>query len=286
MAVGLTTPGQGAAGQVWVAHFQEWSATVRALLDAAHLPDIVRGEHRILIKPNLVQALAPPITTPLACVVSLVDYLRERAPLAELMVGEGVGAADADTPAVFLKLGYLRWASQAGIKLVDLNQEPLVRMAKPGCSRWPEIFLPQLLFDTFVISVPVLKAHSLARVTLSMKNMMGCAPPVYYQQSDGWKKGAFHDRIQEAVFDLNQYRTPDFTLLDATVGMAEAHLWGPTCQPPPRKLVAGRDPVAVDVYGAMLLGRDWRQIGHLRMAHGVLGSAEPLEVIEVDDVGL
>lgn len=286
MAVGLTTSGQGAAGQVWVTHFREWSATVRALLDAAHLPDIVRGEHRILIKPNLVKALAPPITTPLACVVSLVDYLRERAPLAELMVGEGVGAADADTPAVFLKLGYLRWASQAGIKLVDLNQEPLVRMAKPGCSRWPEIFLPQLLFDTFVISVPVLKAHSLARVTLSMKNMMGCAPPAYYQQSDGWKKGAFHDRIQEAVFDLNQYRTPDFTLLDATVGMAEAHLWGATCQPPPRKLVAGRDPVAVDVYGAMLLGRDWRQIGHLRMAHGVLGSAEPLEVIEVDDVGL
>jgi uncharacterized protein (DUF362 family) len=285
MAVANEALGHGADGLVWVTHFREWPASVRALLDAAHLPDLLLGVRRILIKPNLVQALAPPITTPLPCVASLVDYLRERAPLAELMVGEGVGAADEDTPAVFAKLGYLRWAAQAGIKLVDLNHEPLVRKAKPGCSRWPDFFLPQLLFDTFVISVPVLKAHTLARVTLSMKNMMGCAPPAYYQQGDGWKKGAFHARIQEAVFDLNQYRTPDFTLLDATVGMAEAHLWGPTCQPPPRQLVAGRDPVAVDVYGAMLLGRDWRQVGHLRMAHGVLGCAEPLEVIEVDDVG-
>ena len=157
---------------------------------------------------------------------------------------------------------------------MDLNCEPLTHLSNPRCTRWPEMFLPEILFESFLISVPVLKAHSLAGVTLSMKNMMGCAPPAHYQGGGGWGKASFHSRIQEAVFDLNRYRTPDFTLLDASVGMAQAHLWGPTCEPPVGLLAASDDPVALDAYGCALLQRDWRQIGHISRAHGVLGSAE------------
>ena len=98
------------------------------------------------------------------------------------------------------------------------------------------MYLPELLFNSFLISVPVLKAHSLAEVTLTMKNMLGCAPPHHYQCGGRWKKSAFHEQIQEAVLDLNRYRTPDFTVLDATVGMSEAHVWGAHCQPPCQRL--------------------------------------------------
>ena len=111
--------------------------------------------------------------------------------------------------------------------------------------------------------------------------MMGLAPPAHYQQGGHWKKASFHQKIQEAVFDLNRYRTPDFTLLDATVGMQQAHLWGPPCDPPVNRIAAGFDPVAIDAYGCSLLGREWQKIGHLRMAHGELGMADPLTVIEV-----
>jgi uncharacterized protein (DUF362 family) len=121
----------------------------------------------------------------------------------------------------------------------------------------------------------------MAGLTLTMKNMMGAAPPAYYQQNGHWKKASFHEDIQSAVFDLNRYRTPDFTVLDATVGMPEAHLWGPVCDPPKNRLAAGADPVAMDAYGAELLGVNWRKIGHICMAHGVLGEAEPLAVCEV-----
>ena len=143
------------------------------------------------------------------------------------------------------------------------------------------MYLPRIVFESFLISVPVLKAHSLAGVTLTMKNMIGLAPPAHYQQGGNWKKASFHQRIQEAVLDLNRYRTPDFTLLDATIGMQEAHLWGPTCDPPPNRLAASFDPVAVDSYGCGLLGIKWDSIGHVRMAHNVLGSAAPLAVVEV-----
>ncbi|MCI5139915.1 MAG: DUF362 domain-containing protein, partial [Candidatus Electrothrix sp. AR1] len=139
---------------------------------------------------------------------------------------------------------------------------------------------PKIATDSFLLSVPVLKAHTLAGVTLTMKNMMGLAPPEHYHQGGGWKKAAFHNRVHEAVADLNRYRSPDFTVLDATIGMAEAHLWGPTCNPPVKKLVAGFDPVAMDSYGAALLGKDWQSIGHIADVDGELGQAAPITEIE------
>ena len=118
-----------------------------------------------------------------------------------------------------------------------------------------------------------LKVHSLSDVTLSMKNLIGCAPPAYYQQGGHWKKSAFHARMHEAIFELNRYRRPDLALLDGSVGMAEHHLGGPVCDPPVGKIVAGFDPVAVDAAGAALLGFDWRTIDHIRCSDGVLGHA-------------
>ncbi|MFP4258532.1 MAG: hypothetical protein ACLFRE_05960, partial [Desulfovermiculus sp.] len=56
--------------------------------------------------------------------------------------------------------------------------------------------------------------------------------------------------------DLNTYRCPDLSIMDASVGMAEYHLGGPTCDPPLGKLVGGYDPWEVDREGARLLGLD------------------------------
>jgi uncharacterized protein (DUF362 family) len=141
--------------------------------------------------------------------------------------------------------------------------------------------LPHIAMESFLISVPVLKAHSLAGVTLTMKNMMGLAPPSHYQAGRSWKKSSFHQNVQEAVADLNRYRTPDFTVLDASVGMAQAHLWGPACDPPVRTLAAGYDPVAMDAYGTGLLNKKWQDIGHIKLVNGELGTAQPLDIIRV-----
>ena len=113
-----------------------------------------------------------------------------------------------------------------------------------------------------------------------MKNMMGVAPPEHYN-AGSWKKSAFHARMQESVFDLNRYRTPDFTVLDATVGMSEAHLWGPACDPAPELVAVSRDPVAIDAFGTEILKKNWKHIDHIRNADGVLGYAEPSEIVIV-----
>lgn len=272
----------GQAGVVFERQFTNWPESVAPLLDASRLLERLGAAETVLIKPNLVKNLAPPATTPVALVAEIISYLGHKRPGLKIIIGEGTGSKEYDTFFMFRELGYCRMAEELGVALLDLNEAPLRRLVLPQCHRWPELYLPEVLFDAFLLSVPVLKAHSLAEVTLTMKNMMGCAPPAHYQEGGHWKKSAFHYRIQEAVLDLNRYRTPDFTVLDASIGMSEAHLWGPPCDPPCRRLLAGSDPVAIDVYGAGLLKRDWRRIGHLCDAHGELGQAEPLTIVAVE----
>ena len=261
--------------------FTSWQESVPPLLEAVGLVDHLGVAKRIMLKPNLVEPQQPPITTPVELVEVLVNYIHNSRPNLEIIVGEGCGSSSNDTWQIFETLGYNRLADLPYVTLMDLNEAPLVHLQNKACQRWPEMYLPKIVFESFLISVPVLKAHSLAGVTLSMKNMIGLAPPAHYQQGGNWKKASFHQGIQEAVYDLNCYRTPDFTLLDATIGMQEAHLWGPTCDPPPNRLAAGYDPVAIDSYGCNLLGFKWNTIGHLVMANGVLGTAEPLTIHEV-----
>ncbi|MCI5140154.1 MAG: DUF362 domain-containing protein [Candidatus Electrothrix sp. ATG1] len=265
-------------GIVYTRPFLSWQESLPPLLDKASLTEHIPAGKTILIKPNLVETLRPPVTTPVALIKCMIEYLKERLEN-PIIIGEGCGSLNYDTYQCFAELGYAAMAQEAGVGLIDLNQEPCQRHSLPQCKRWPEFYLPEVVADSFLLSVPVLKVHTLAGVTLTMKNMMGLAPPGHYHQGGGWKKAAFHERVHEAVADLNRYRSPDFTVLDATVGMAEAHLWGPPCDPPVNKLVAGFDSVAIDSYGAALLGKDWRKIGHIAGVDGELGQAEPITEI-------
>jgi uncharacterized protein (DUF362 family) len=268
--------------EIYLCRFNgDWRKSIFRLLDASGLEAELKNHKTILVKPNLVEALRPPVTTPVGLVEAVVDYAVYKAPAMEVIVAEGCGAAEYDTPHAFEELGYTKLAEKKSIRLVDLNKEPLVKLSNQKLIRWPEMYLPRIVMESFIISVPVLKAHSLSCVTLTMKNMLGAAPPAHYQAGGHWKKSAFHERMQESVLDLNRYRTPDFTVLDATVGMAEAHLCGPRCDPPPGVIVAGFDPVAMDAYGAGLLNRDWRAIDHISGANNELGCAEPSRVVEV-----
>ncbi len=260
----------------------DFSRSVAPLLEASRLRKSISGAKRIILKPNLVEALPAPITTPVELVESIIDYILDASGDVEIIVADGTGSLEYDTFHCFEELGYIEMAMRRGVKLIDLNDEPSVELYSPLLKVWPSIFLPKILMDSFLISVPVLKAHTLAGVTLTMKNMIGVAPPAHYHTGGHWKKSAFHASMDESIFDLNAVRSPDFTVLDATVGMAEAHLWGRHCDPPPRIVAASYDPVALDAFGAGLLGFDWAGIGHIRMADGLLGQAGADVVVDVE----
>jgi uncharacterized protein (DUF362 family) len=243
--------------------FESYEVSVAAVLDAVGAPAMFEGRGTVLIKPNLINDSPPPVTTPVACCESIVTYIRRHSS-ARIIVGEGCGSSTLETPEVFEALGYSDMAVRLGVELLDLNHAPLVRQENPACPVFREMYLPQIAFDSFIVSVPVLKAHSLADITGTLKNMMGFAPPSHYSGRYGsWKKAAFHGDMQQSIIDLCTYRAPDLSLVDATVGLADFHLGGAHCDPPVNKLIAGADAWEVDRKATELLELDWRTIGHL-----------------------
>jgi uncharacterized protein (DUF362 family) len=244
--------------------FTTYDKSVAEALARAGANPVLAGQDRILIKPNLVTNVPFPVTTQPGCCESLINAVRACNPDAEIIIAEGTGDPSCDTMEVFDTLGYTRLAARKQVRLADLNTQALKKMKNPACRRLPEFWIPEIALSRFIISVPVLKVHTLAKITGTLKNMMGFAPPSHYSGGGAWNKAAFHSRLQEAIADLNRYRQPDLSLVDASVGMADSHLGGRQCDPPVKKLIAGFDPVAVDRAAAGLLGLNWQDIGHLK----------------------
>lgn len=244
--------------------FSNFEQSVPAALDAVGARTHLAKQQQILIKPNLVTAMPHPVTTSAACCRAVIEYIRNCSS-AQIIIAEGTGDPCETTYEVFDKLGYTRLSRELTVPLIDLNTEPVERHTNPDCPRLPELFLPVIAGTHFIISLPVLKVHTLSKFTGTMKNMIGFAPPAHYAGSGGiWNKAAFHQDLQQAIIDLNRYLPPDLTLMDASVGMPDQHLGGRCCDPPVGKLVSGFDAISVDRASAALLGLDWQKIGHLK----------------------
>ncbi len=243
--------------------FRSYHESVTAALDQINAGTVLAKQSAILIKPNLINDSPHPVTTPVACCEAVIKYIRSYS-TAGIVVGEGCGDAVLDTDDIFTSLGYKDLAIRHDVGLVDLNIAPLTKLENKTCKVFPEIYLPEIALTHYIISVPVLKAHSLSMITGTMKNMIGLAPPKHYSGGfGGWKKSVFHQNLQRAIVELNRYRSPDLSLMDASVGLADFHLGGRHCSPPLNKIIAGFSPLEVDRKAAELLGLDWKQIPHL-----------------------
>lgn len=244
--------------------FRDFAQSVPEALAAVGAEDFFSDTGPFLIKPNCVAASPHPITTHPDMVRAIIAAIREHNPSAEIVVAEGAGDAHLETGDIFAALGYDRLARETGVRLVDLNTAPLVEHTIPDAEILPDLLLPEIVFTHRVISAPVLKAHSLAGYTGAIKNMMGILPPAHYGRTHGfWKKASFHHLLDAKLRDLFRHRPPDLSILDASVGMAEFHLGGATCNPPLGRIVAGFDALAVDRAGAAMLGLSAREVGHL-----------------------
>jgi len=230
---------------------------------------------RIVIKPNLITAEPPPTTTPVDTVEALVKYFVEKR--YEVIVAEGSGWGE--TPEIFEKLGYMKLAEKYGIELVDLNNDEFELVRNPNALFLKEFEFPLTLKDAFIISVPILKEHSITTVTLSLKNMLGATLGEKGRVS---RKGRFHKSLDKSIVDINMYIRPDLAVIDGrTAGI------GGELRARPKKLgimIFSQDLVAADAVGAKFLGKDPTKISYLQLAQKVgLGVADPkkIEVIEV-----
>jgi len=231
---------------------------------------------KIVLKPNLIVAEPPPTTTPYETVEALVKYYLEIG--CEIIIAEGSGWSD--TFDAYQGLGYSKLTEKYMVKLVDLNQDRFEVVKNPKALFLKEFEFPSTLKGSYLVSVPVLKEHSITRVTLSLKNMLGAT---LAEKARVAKKGRFHKKLDESIVDINSYLKPSLAVIDGRIAGIGGELGAS-----PKELdimVFSEDLVAADAVGASYLNYDPLSIAHLRLAQKMgLGVAEldRIEVVEIE----
>jgi uncharacterized protein (DUF362 family) len=235
---------------------------VRELWRQAEMPDV--SGKRVLVKPNLIDvAEGHPVTTGPSVVGALVVLLRELG-AAEVAVGEGPGFRREAWPVVEAS-GLATVLASLRMPFVDLNYDaPAPAPARDGWFRHErELWLPKHVREAdLIVSVPKLKVHHWAGVSLSLKNLFGIVPGCRY----GWPKNILHvNGLPLSVLGVYQAARPVVAVVDGIVGMeGDGPLFGKAV--PHELLAAGADPVAVDVTCCQLMGIPPAEIDHLVLA--------------------
>ena len=223
---------------------------VKSDLDAA----IFSSEKPILIKPNYITAQHPStgVTTDVRVVEGVVKFLKEHGK-DNVIIGEGSGWAD--TFEAFKVAGIDKISEKWKVKLIDLNKDIFVEVYPPNPLALIKIKVAKTALESVIISVPKLKLHKLATVTLGIKNMMGALA----------FKGSMHDgNLHANIVDLASVLKPSLIVIDGIIA-GEGH--ETSGNPVEMDLViAGTDPVAVDAVGAAVMGIPPTEVKHLVLA--------------------
>ena len=234
----------------------------------------------VLLKPNLVglDPLGMMNTHPAVIAAARESFLRLGA--AEVMVGDGP-AMDRDTQAVLESIRLREFAGQLSRIFVDLNFDDVERvLLKTRASRLRELYFPKTVRGVdFLVSLPKLKTHHWAGVTLSLKNMFGVIPGSCY----GWPKNILHwAGIDRAILDINAAVRPDFAIVDGIIGMeGNGPIQG--VSKTVGVLIAGDDPVAVDSTCARIMGLAPEKINHIARAATLLGHIETQKIRQLGE---
>ncbi len=233
----------------------------RVLALLGGLNTVVRPGDTVLLKPNFV-APFPQAATDLGMVAAVAEAVR--AVGGRPVVAESAGF-EFDTAGTFRLLGVSEWAKEAGVPLLNLDEEPYAKVPA-GMKLYGALEISRCALEAdAVLNLPKLKRHSFTRVTLGIKNLMG-----FLNRDSRRLLHAFG--LERGLAALARIVQPELTILDALTVTARA-VYGET--EPLGIVAAGRDVVAMDYYGCHLLGEDPQRIAHIREAerHG-LGTSE------------
>jgi uncharacterized protein (DUF362 family) len=247
----------------------DYSENVEALLmDGLRLFRLNVAGRRVLLKPNLVEDLQGPVNTN-ANIIGAAARCFLRLGAARVVIGEGPGH-QRDTELVVQAANLKPHLADRQIQFVDLNRDELVRVKlKANYSGLGGLWLPRTVLDSdFVVSMPKIKTHHWAGVTLSLKNMFGIVPGMKY----GWPKNLLHwHGIHESILDICATVPIHFVIADGITAMeGNGPLQGTARDL--GKIVLADDPVAADATCARLMGFDPLRVQHLTDAGRFLGN--------------
>jgi uncharacterized protein (DUF362 family) len=116
-----------------------------------------------------------------------------------------------------------------------------------------------LLGSDVFINVPILKHHGGARLTITMKNMMG----------NVWDRGTWHrNDLHQCIADYASYRKPTLNIVDAYYVMKQNGPRGVSVEDvvTMKSLLISTDMVAIDTASAKLFGMDPADVRYIQIA--------------------
>jgi uncharacterized protein (DUF362 family) len=265
------------------------------------IESVTKGKGRIMLKPNLV-APVPGITTNREVIAALARLMKSAHK--EVAIGEGSAAAEgfnakgtevfrtrnADLLSrmqgyVFDQLGYAELGKTLRIPLVNLHCGEMAKVKVPGGFVFNEVTIHRSLTEIDLLcSVPVMKTHALAQVTLGMKNLVGVFPGTEYCSV----RACMHDlasRIEPSgtaasVVDMVRANKLGLVVMDASTAMEGQ---GPSQGTPVKMglIIAGTNPLATDIVSASLMGFEPEEVPTFAWANKAGMKPARLEEIEV-----
>lgn len=279
--------------------------TRQALARLGGIEAIVRPGESVFIKPNLLTAglrRADYTGTGETAKPEIVAALAEeclRAGAREVTIGDGAQVVAFDWADLRTLDGRTHLAAEAErlntaydgrLRLACLNRD------SPGWEPLPsprtslgQVYVSSLVHRADrIISVPVMKTHRLARLSLSIKNFMGVTPIARYGGGSEivgrFTLHATRGGLEAVILDLLAGLRPDLAVIDASIGCEGEGPWvragaGRRVDLRDRLgdwlVLASTDPVAADATAARVIGHDPAAVPHLARAHAEgLGQAE------------
>jgi uncharacterized protein (DUF362 family) len=242
---------------------------VRGLREIGITERDIKGK-KVLLKPNMVEPhkRASHINTDPAIIRAAAEsFLNLGA--SGVLVAEGAGHRR-DAFHVLEESGLAEILYEDRIPFVDLNTSAVLRVKNAGkSSKLKELYFPSDLFSAdVVVSMPKMKTHHWAGVTLSMKNLFGVMPGIVY----GWPKNVLHwAGLQGCIFDITATLKPHLAIVDGIVGMeGDGPIMGTPIQS--NVIVIGKNLPAVDATCARIMGIDPEKISYLKHSSGRIGA--------------
>lgn len=242
------------------------------------LNNLVAPGDTVLIKPNLGCGYKTHETTDWQVVKPIVQAAWQ-AGASSVTFAEGEGCNYGT--AVFDLSGYT--ANITDVVYVNFNDiaaYPTYNITVTG-GYWGEpIVIPQVYFDAdVVITVPALKTHNEAGVTLGLKNAFGVPPVSAYSGGYSYRLLLHTDYgIRKTIPQINLAKKPDLVVIDAILAGEGQGPWyaDPVVM---NTILAGRDLVALDAVGTAIMGIEPERIPYL-----VYSQYKNLGVMDLDAI--
>ena len=242
-------------------------SVIEAGLELVPPPEV--AGRRVLLKPNLVDLPREgrPIVTHPAMIVAAAEAFRRRG-AAEVTVAEGP-ALQRDVWQIVDAIGLTPLLAEHSLGFVDLSTAPVVAQSNAGGRTGldPLYYARPVWEADVLVSMPKMKTHHWAGVSLAMKNLFGTLSGLVY----GWPRNAFHRLgLHDAVLDFNFTRPADYAIVDGIIGLEGD---GPIRGTPIHVgvIVMGVNLPAVDATCARIMGLRPERIDYLALAAGTLG---------------